>query len=157
AIEFDHVWFKHPDPATASLPSLEGAPGDTTTPPDVSQWILRDISFSVPPGETVALVGPSGAGKTTMALLVARIHDVVQGAVKVDGVDVRDVSLDSLHAAIGLVPQDPHLFHDTIRANMRYARPGATDAEIEAALEAAQIWDLVDSLPSRLDTIVGER
>jgi ATP-binding cassette subfamily B protein len=157
-ITFDHVWFKHPDPSTVSLPSLEGTPEEIgTVPDDASQWILRDIAFAVPPGETVALVGPSGAGKTTLAMLVARIHDVVQGAVRIDGNDVRDVTLDSLHAAVGLVPQDPHLFHDTIRNNMQYARPGATDAEIEGALRAAQIWELVRSLPSGLDTIVGER
>jgi ATP-binding cassette subfamily B protein len=156
AVAFDHVWFRHPDPATVSLPSLEGGtPGVPAR--DSDQWILRDVNFSVEPGEMVALVGPSGAGKTTTALLVARIHDVVQGAVRIDGVDVRDVTLDSLHAAIGLVPQDPHLFHDTIAANMRYAKPGATDAEIEQALRDAQIWDLVATLPSGIETIVGER
>lgn len=156
AVAFDHVWFRHPDPATVSLPSLEG--GASGVPArDSDQWILRDVNFSVEPGEMVALVGPSGAGKTTTALLVARIHDVVQGAVRVDGVDVRDVTLDSLHAAIGLVPQDPHLFHDTIAANMRYAKPDATDAEIEQALRDAQIWDLVATLPSGIETVVGER
>jgi ATP-binding cassette subfamily B protein len=156
-VAFDHVWFRHPDPATVSLPSLEGTPAGAAAPRDSDEWILRDVNFTVEPGEMVALVGPSGAGKTTTALLVARIHDVVQGAVKIDGLDVRDATLDSLHAAIGLVPQDPHLFHDTIAANMRYAKPDATDAEIEQALRDAQIWDLVESLPSGTETIVGER
>jgi ATP-binding cassette, subfamily B, bacterial len=157
AVAFDGVWFRHPDPATVSLPSLEGGVAGTPPPRDSDEWILRDVSFSVPPGETVALVGPSGAGKTTIAMLVPRVHEVVRGHVTIDGHDVRDVTLDSLHAAIGLVPQDPHLFHDTIRQNMQYARPGATDDDIERALRAAQIWDLVSSLPDRLDTIVGER
>jgi ATP-binding cassette subfamily B protein len=158
AVTFDHVWFRHPDPATVSIPSLEGAAAAAgAVPHDSDRWILRDVAFTVAPGETVALVGPSGAGKTTIAMLVPRIHDVVQGRVTVDGHDVRDVTLDSLHRAIGLVPQDPHLFHDTIRHNMQYARPGATDADIERALRAAQIWDLVESLPDRLETVVGER
>jgi ATP-binding cassette subfamily B protein len=157
AVAFDHVWFHHPDPATVSLPSLEGAAAGAAAPRDSDEWTLRDVSFSVRPGETIALVGPSGAGKTTIAMLVPRINDVVQGAVTVDGHDVRDVTLDSLHETIGLVPQDPHLFHDTIRNNMQYARPGATDADIEAALRAAQIWELVATLPDGLGTIVGER
>jgi ATP-binding cassette subfamily B protein len=157
AVAFDHVWFHHPDPATVSLPSLEGTVAGAAAPRDSEQWTLRDVSFSVAPGETLALVGPSGAGKTTIAMLVPRINDVVQGSVTVDGHDVRDVTLDSLHETIGLVPQDPHLFHDTIRNNMQYARPGATDTEIEAALRAAQIWELVATLPDGLGTIVGER
>jgi ATP-binding cassette subfamily B protein len=158
AVEFDHVWFRHPDPATVTLPSLEGAAATAgLVPHDSDRWTLRDISFTVQPGETIALVGPSGAGKTTIAMLVPRINDVVQGSVTVDGHDVRDVTLDSLHGVVGLVPQDPHLFHDTIRMNMRYAKPDATDHEIEEALRGAQISDLVASLPDGLDTVVGER
>jgi ATP-binding cassette subfamily B protein len=157
-VTFDHVWFHHPDPATVSIPSLEGTVGgEAPEPVDSTDWILRDVSLSIAPGETLALVGPSGAGKTTIAMLVPRLYDVVQGSVSVDGHDVRDLQLNSLCDAIGLVPQDPHLFHDTIRANMRYARPSATDTEIEAALRAAQIFELVASLPAGLDTIVGER
>ncbi len=154
-IEFDHVWFRHPAGNLVSLPSLE-APG-TAGGDEPSEWILRDISLTVEPGETVALVGPSGAGKTTLAMLVSRVHDVVQGSVRVDGIDVRDMTQESLHAAVGLVAQDPHLFHDSIRANLRFASADATDADLEAALRAARIWELVASLPEGLDTIVGER
>ncbi|MGQ0826386.1 MAG: ABC transporter ATP-binding protein [Actinomycetota bacterium] len=154
-VEFDQVWFRHPPGRNVSLPSLEG---DSTTPSsEPSDWMLRDLSLTVEPGETVALVGPSGAGKTTMAMLIPRVHDVVQGAVRVDGMDVRHVTQESLHAAVGLVAQDPHLFHDTIRANLQFARPEATDDELHQALEAARIRDLVASLPEGLDTIVGER
>jgi ATP-binding cassette subfamily B protein len=104
-----------------------------------------------------ALVGPSGAGKTTLSLLVPRLYDVVEGAVRVDGHDVRDLTQTSLAAAIGMVSQDPHLFHDTIRANLRYARPDADDAELVEACQAARIHDLITSLPDGYDTIVGER
>jgi len=154
-VEFDHVWFRHPAGSLVSLPSLE-APG-TAGGDEPSEWILRDISITVEPGETVALVGPSGAGKTTLAMLVSRVHDVVQGSVRVDGIDVRDMTQESLHAAVGLVAQDPHLFHDSIRANLQFASANATEADLEAALRAARIWDLVASLPDGLDTIVGER
>src|SRR5262249_23981445 len=109
------------------------------------------------PGETIALVGPSGAGKTTIAMLVPRVYDTVEGAVRIDGHDVRDLTLDSVHEAIGLVPQDPHLFHDTIRANLLFARPSATDEELQTALRRARILDLVMSLPDGLETVVGER
>ena len=126
----------------ASLTSLEeGLPGvDATTSP--SAWILRDVSLTIEPGELVAIVGPSGAGKTTTAMLVPRIADVVEGAVRIDGHDVRDLTLDSLRDAVGFVMQDPHLFHDTIRENLRYARPDATDDELVAACRAARIHDL---------------
>jgi len=155
AVDFDHVWFRHPPGREASLPSLE-APG-TAASDDPSDWILRDISLHVAVGETVALVGPSGAGKTTIAMLVPRIYETTQGVVSVDGADVRSLTLDSLHAAVGFVPQDPHLFHDSIAANLRFARPDATDDDLETVLRAARIWDLVASLPDRLDTVVGER
>jgi ATP-binding cassette subfamily B protein len=155
AIAFEHVWFRHPPGAEISIPSLE-APG-TPGGDEPSEWILRDVSFAVDPGQTVALVGPSGAGKTTIAMLVPRLYEVVEGAVEIDGHDVRDVTLDSLHGTIGLVPQDPHLFHETIRSNLRFAKPDATDAELEGALRAARIWELVASLPDGLDTVVGER
>jgi ATP-binding cassette subfamily B protein len=154
-IELDHVWFRHPPAAVASLSSLEEGMPELSE--DESGWILRDVSLTVEPGEMVALVGPSGAGKTTTAMLVPRIADVAEGAVLVDGHDVRDLTLDSLRSTVGFVMQDPHLFHDTIRENLRYARPDATDAEIVAAARAARIHDLVASLPDGYDTVVGER
>jgi ATP-binding cassette subfamily B protein len=155
-IELDHVWFRHPAAEIVSLPSLEtvGAVSDRGE----SDWILRDVSLTVNPGQTIALVGPSGAGKTTIAMVIARIHEVNEGTVRVDGHDVRDLTLDSLHGAIGLVAQDPHLFHDTIRANLTYgAPPDVSDEEIWDALRGAQIDDLVRSLPEGLATVVGER
>jgi ATP-binding cassette subfamily B protein len=155
-VEFDHVWFRHPSAAVSSIPSLEEATGATDLD-DESAWILRDVSFTVAPGELVALVGPSGAGKTTSALLVPRIYDVSAGEVRVDGRDVRDYTLESLRGAVGMVMQDPHLFHDTIRANLRYARPDATDAELVEACTAARIHDMIASLPDGYDTLVGER
>jgi ATP-binding cassette, subfamily B, bacterial len=154
-IELDRVWFRHPPGRSVSLESLE-APG-TPGADEPSDWTLRDVSLAFDPGETIALVGPSGAGKTTIAMLVPRVYDTVEGAVRIDGHDVRDLTLDSVHDAIGLVPQDPHLFHDTIRANLLFARPSATDEELQTALERARILDLVMSLPDGLETVVGER
>ncbi len=155
AITFAHVSFRHPAADQISLASLEGPTAGTDTGP--SDWILRDVTLAVAPGETVALVGPSGAGKTTLAMLAARINDVSEGAVLVDGHDVRSLRLESLHDAIGFVAQDPHLFHESIRANLHYARPEATDEQLWSALAAARIDDLVRSLPGGLDTVVGER
>jgi ATP-binding cassette subfamily B protein len=154
-IAFDHVWFRHPAPASVSLPSLEAEATLLDTSP--SDWILRDLEFTAEPGETVALVGPSGAGKTTTALLVPRIHEVTEGRLLVDGHDVRDVTLTSLRDSVGFVMQDPHLFHETIRENLRYARPDATDEEIVDACKRARIHDLIQSLPDGYDTVVGER
>src|SRR5215203_795738 len=154
-VEFDHVWFRHPAAAVSSIASLEEASAATDT--NESDWILRDVSFSIAPGEMVALVGPSGAGKTTSALLVPRIHDVSAGDVRVDGHDVRDYTLESLRGAVGMVMQDPHLFHDTIRNNLRYARSDATDDELVDACRSARIHDMIASLPDGYDTVVGER
>jgi ATP-binding cassette, subfamily B, bacterial len=154
-VEFDHVSFRYPTAEESTLASLTGdaaAIGATAGEP-----VLRDVSFEVRPGELVALVGPSGAGKTTTAMLVARVYDATEGAVRVDGVDVRELQLESLRAAIGVVTQDPHLFHDTILANLRYANPDATLEEVEAACRAARILDLVEGLPERWETMVGER
>jgi ATP-binding cassette subfamily B protein len=154
-VELEHVWFRHPPGAVTSIPSLEE--GVVTPEEGESTWILRDVSLSIQPGELVALVGPSGAGKTTTALLIPRIADVSEGRVLVDGHDVRDLTLDSLHDAVGFVMQDPHLFHDTIANNLRYARPDATDDQLVAACKAARINDLIMSLPEGYGTIVGER
>jgi len=158
-ISFAHVSFRYPTASEVSLASLEslaipnhGAADETT-----EKLVLRDITFSVEPGQLVALVGPSGAGKTTITQLIPRLYDVQCGAVFVNGVDVRDAKLDSLRQRIGIVTQDAHLFHDTIRANLLYAKPDATDAEIAEALRAAQIFPLVASLPQGFDTLVGER
>jgi ATP-binding cassette, subfamily B, bacterial len=156
SVDFVHVDFGYPSAEEVSLASLEVVAVPETRRP---QQILHDVSFSIRPGEMVALVGPSGAGKTTITHLLARMYDVSSGggAVAVGGLDVREVTLDSLHNAVGYVTQDAHMFHDTIRANLLYARPEASDDEIEESLRAAQIWDLVASLPDGLDTVVGDR
>ena len=154
-IEIDHVWFRHPAASEASLASLEEGMSELDTEP--SEWILRDVSVTVEPGEMIALVGPSGAGKTTTAMLIPRIADVEQGSVLLDGHDVRELTLASVRDAVGFVMQDPHLFHDTIGENLRYSKPDATDNEIMSASTSARIADLVHSLPEGLDTIVGER
>jgi len=156
AIEFDHVTFRYPSGAEESLASLEiGLSGSVDDGPGAE--VLHDISASILPGQLIALVGPSGAGKTTMSSLVPRLYDVTEGAVRIDGHDVRDLTLDSLRGAVGVVSQDPHLFHDTVAENLRYARPEATDAEIVAACQAAQIHDVIAALPDGYNTVVGER
>nr|WP_021596744.1 ABC transporter ATP-binding protein [Actinomadura madurae] len=154
AIEFDRVRFAYPSAEEVSLASLESIARTDTAP---GREVLHDVSFSAAPGQLVALVGPSGAGKSTITHLVSRLYDVSGGAVRIGGADVRDVTLESLRAEIGVVSQDAHLFHDSIRENMRYARPDATDEEILAALDAAQIGDLVGAMPEGLDTVVGDR
>jgi ATP-binding cassette subfamily B protein len=153
-VEFDHVSFRYPSADEVSLASLESV---AVLDAKKSQQVLDDVSFRVEPGQLVALVGPSGAGKTTMSSLVARLYDVTEGAVRIGGLDVRDVTLSSLHDVVGVVTQDAHMFHDTIRANLLYAKPGATDVELVKAVRAAQIGDLVGSLPEGLDTVVGDR
>ena len=156
AIEFDHVTFRYPSGAEESLASLEiGLSGSVDDGPGAE--VLHDVSASILPGQLIALVGPSGAGKTTMSSLVPRLYDVTEGSVRIDGHDVRDLTLDSLRGAVGVVSQDPHLFHDTIAENLRYARHDATDAEIVAACQAAQIHDVIASLPDGYNTVVGER
>ena len=156
-VEFDHVWFRYPVDV-GSIASLEG---DVLRPAPVSDrpgaWVLSDISIDVAPGSTVALVGPSGAGKTTLASLVPRLWDVTDGTVRVDGNDVRDLTQESLRRAIGVVSQDPHLFHDSVAANLVYARPDATTDEIVEACRAARIHDVIAALPDGYDTVVGER
>jgi len=154
AVEFDHVSFRYPRADEVSLASLESV--SRLESRDTGE-VLHDVSFVAQPGQMVALVGPSGAGKTTMTHLVARLYDVTGGTVRVGGLDVRDVTLQSLEDAVGYVTQDAHMFHDTIRANLLYARPDATDERVWAALEAAQIRRLVEQLPDGLDTVVGDR
>jgi ATP-binding cassette subfamily B protein len=154
SIEFEHVSFSYPSAADVSLPSLE----DVSLPEHGGPTaVLRDVSFRVEPGQLVALVGHSGAGKSTIANLVPRLYDATSGTVRVGGIDVRRATLASLRDAIGVVSQDAHLFHDTIRANLLYARPQATDDELWAALGGARIAGLVRSLPDGLDTVVGDR
>lgn len=154
AIEFQDVHFTYPNAQQISLASLESA-----ATPEVrdSEEILKGITFSALPGTVTALVGPSGAGKTTISALLPRLYDVTSGAIKIDGHDLRDLTLTSLRDSIGVVMQDSHLFHDTITANLLYAKADATADEMKAACQAAQIWDLIDSLPNGLETMVGER
>ena len=154
SLEFEHVGFTYPRAEEISLASLETVARAESRE---SGQVLHDISFRADPGQMVALVGPSGAGKTTVTHLVARLYDAGSGTVRVGGQDVRDVTLQSLEDAVGYVTQDAHMFHDTIAANLRYARPGADDQQLWDALEAAQIATLVRSLPEGLETVVGDR
>jgi ATP-binding cassette, subfamily B, bacterial len=156
-ITFDDVSFRYPLASEVSLASLESIALAVPERADAGNGVLHHVTFRAPPGQLTALVGPSGAGKTTMTSLVARLYDPDQGAVRIGGLDLRDVTLGSLHDVVGVVTQDAHLFHDTIRANLLYARPGATEPELVKACEAAQIWDLISVLPDGLDTIVGDR
>nr|WP_296072612.1 ABC transporter ATP-binding protein [uncultured Actinoplanes sp.] len=153
-IEFRGVEFRYPSADEVSLATLEDV---AALDRKENAAVLKGVDFTVEPGQMVALVGPSGAGKSTTSMLVSRVYDVTGGAVLVDGVDVRDATLASLRDAIGVVTQDSHLFHETIAENLRYARPGATEDEMWAALTGAQVADLVRGLPDGLDTVVGER
>ncbi len=154
SVDLEGVHFSYPSADEVSLESLElVSAGDRKG----SGEVLHGIDLHVEPGQLVALVGPSGAGKTTITGLVARLYDPTSGAVLLDGQDLRQVSLDSLREKVGVVTQDAHMFHDTIRANLAYARPDATEADLERVLRSAQIWDLVESLPRGVDTVVGDR
>jgi ABC-type multidrug transport system fused ATPase/permease subunit len=154
SVEFDAVRFSYPSPEQYSLASLEDV---VTLDHRGGERVLHEVSFRAEPGQMVALVGPSGAGKSTIASLVPRLYDVDSGAVRLSGIDVRDLSFASLRETVGVVTQDGHLFHDTIRANLAYARPEADDRDIWHALERARLATLVRSMPEDLDTIVGER
>ncbi|HLV90752.1 MAG TPA: ABC transporter ATP-binding protein [Acidimicrobiia bacterium] len=152
-VEFEDVGFAYPAPSEISLASLEAVKKLSDEP---GQPVLTDFSFRVEPGQMLAFVGPSGAGKSTAASLISRLYDVTDGSVRVGGTDVRDLTLESLRGAVGVVSQDAYLFHDTLRANLVYARPSATEDEMVAALKAARIWDLVEELPEGLETVVGD-
>src|SRR5215207_7563155 len=154
SVNFEHVSFSYPNADEVSLASLESIASLDQRP---SGEVLHDVTFSVAAGQTVALVGRSGGGKTTMTHLIARLYDATSGTVTVGGIDVKKLKQSSLRATVGYVTQDAHMLHDTIRANLRYARPDVTDAEMWKALEAAQIMPLVESLPDGLETVVGER
>jgi ATP-binding cassette, subfamily B, bacterial len=156
-ITFEHVSFRYPTAAEVSLASLESIALKTPERADAAVGVLHDVSLTAPAGQLTALVGPSGAGKTTITQLVSRMYDPNDGTVRIGGYDLRDVTLDSLHDVVGVVTQDAHLFHDTVRANLAYARPSATEEELIEACRAAQIWDLIRVLPDGLDTVVGDR
>jgi ATP-binding cassette subfamily B protein len=143
-VEFDDVWFKYGDPQTAS-------------PSGAGDWTLRDIDIAVPAGTRTALVGETGSGKTTLGYLAARLYDPARGTVRIDGTDLRDLTFGSLADAIGVVSQETYLFHASVRENLRFARPDATDEEIEEAARAAQIHETIAGLPEGYDTVVGER
>lgn len=153
-IEFKNVHFSYPRAEEISLASLE-----SVAKPELveSGEILRGISFNAPAGSMTALVGSSGAGKTTISALLARLYDVTSGQILINDSDIRDAKVKSLRDSIGIVTQDAHMFHDSIAANLRYAKADATENEMQSACEAAQIWELISSLPNRFDTVVGER
>ena len=153
-VEFDHVDFRYPDAEEVSLASLESVAVLDTT---VSSQVLFDVTFTAQPGQLVALVGPSGAGKTTISQLLPRLYDVRSGAIRINGLDVRDATMASLTSTIGVVTQDAHMFHDTIRQNLLFAKPDATEGELESALAGAQIATMVSALPDGIDTVVGDR
>jgi ATP-binding cassette subfamily B protein len=153
-IEFNHVRFHYPSAKEVSLASLESVANLSTAR---EKDVLEDINFTVEPGQLVALVGPSGSGKTTITNLVPRLYDVRGGSVKINGLDIRDTTFASLHGSIGIVTQDAHMFHTTIRENLLYANPLASEKQLINALESAQILPLIEALPQGLDTMVGDR
>jgi len=161
-VTFDHVWFRYytDDPVGLTSSKRFGSPvDDDAAAPAASTraWAIEDVTFEVAPGRLAALVGPSGAGKTTISYLLPRLYDVTEGAVRIDGEDVRDLRVSELADGIGVVTQESYLFHDTIAANLRYAKPDATDDELTEAARAANILDFVDALHDRFETVVGER
>jgi ATP-binding cassette subfamily B protein len=164
-VEFSDVWFRYQSDRPEGLEAVRrfgrrhGSEEELITSPHAStrEWALREVDFVAEPGTLTALVGPSGAGKTTISYLVPRLYDVTEGAVLIDGLDVRNVALRELAASVGVVTQETYLFHDTIAANLRYAKPDATNEELEAAARAANIHEMISKLPAGFDTVVGER
>jgi ATP-binding cassette subfamily B protein len=154
SVSFEHVSFKYPTAKEVSLASLESVANLSKAR---SREVLKDVSFKIEPGQMVALVGPSGAGKTTISQLVSRLYDVSGGLVSINGVNVKDATFESIRSLIGMVTQDSHLFHDTIRENLKFASPLATEEEMMSAITAAQLVDLIANLPEGLDTMVGDR
>ena len=179
SVQFEDVWFQYREyPDTNNLAVKNGSRSEYDNTEDVTendicidtapdaaqistvasrQWALEDVSFHIMPGQLVALVGPSGAGKTTITYLLPRLYDPTRGSIRLDGVDLRDTTQESIAQQIGMVTQETYLFHDTIRSNLLYARPDATQSELEAACHAANIHDMIVTLPDGYDTIVGER
>jgi ATP-binding cassette, subfamily B, bacterial len=155
-VRFRHVSFRYDEAIPVPVPAAEVDGDESLAGPDRA-WALDDVDFEVPPGQLVALVGPSGAGKSSVLSLIPRLYDVSGGAVEIDGVDVRRLRIDSLAALVGMVTQESYLFHASVGDNLRYAKPGATDAELEAAARAAHIWERIQQFPEGLDTVVGER
>ena len=153
-IRFDNVSFSYPKADEISLASLESAAKAEVVE---SGEVIHGLSFTAKPGSFTAIVGPSGAGKSTISGLLPRLYDISQGAITINGIDIRDLTLASLRSTIGVVTQDSHMFHDSIEVNLRYAKPDATMEEIQAACEAAQIWKFIETLPNGLATVVGER
>ena len=157
-VEFDGVYFRYLQPEPVGLRAIAGSggPGEASPSP-TRRWALEKVTFRIEAGEVAALVGPSGAGKTTVSYLIPRLYDVTRGAVRIDGVEVREATTESLERSVGVVTQETFLFHDSIAANLRYAKPDATEEEIEAAARAANIHEFVASLPDGYGTVVGER
>ncbi|MEZ5175941.1 MAG: ABC transporter ATP-binding protein [Acidimicrobiia bacterium] len=162
-VVFDHVWFSYDATSESGLESvrrfgwLDTGEVDEVQRRSPAGWVLKDVSFVAKPGEMIALVGPSGAGKTTLTYLVPRLYDASQGEVRIDGVDVRNLSFETIAKAVGVVTQETYLFHDTVEANLRYARPDATMQELRDAAAAANILEFIDSLEDGMQTRVGER
>ncbi|MGA4947166.1 ABC transporter ATP-binding protein [Streptomyces lydicamycinicus] len=158
SVDFENLGFRYSTPAGATLASLEPESTGAPVPGQgaAGRAILRGIDLHIPAGQTVAVVGPSGAGKSTLTALLSRLHDPTDGTVKIGGHDLRTVTRSSLRSAIGVVSQDSHFFHDTLRSNLTYGRPGATDDDCERACREALVWDTVELLPDGLDTLVGD-